>query len=267
MPLDESRTPQVQGTQTLDRSVLILNAIAEHGERGADIETLIQVTGLSRATLYRLLKSLKCHGFVRAPQRGGYRLGYALLSLGAQAGNDGGIRELSRPALMRLAERFGERFFLFVEDGYHALCLELQEGCHRTSSFTRGVGGRVLFGVGQASVALLAHLPAGQRERILNQNAPRLAREYCIELGPLNDAIKAVRRDGYTAGVLDQCLSAYTGVAVALLDPQGHPLGALSCALPNVRMTDRYRMTLAKAMHAEATLIVQRALDPQRFIR
>ena len=48
-----------QGTQTLDRSFDILQAIAARGALGATIEELSADTQLSRPTLYRLLKAMK----------------------------------------------------------------------------------------------------------------------------------------------------------------------------------------------------------------
>ena len=249
----------IQGTQTLDRSFGILQAIAARGELGASIEELSAETQLSRATLYRLLKAMKSYGFVRLPRlRGPYFLGYELLSLGAQAGNTGGLREWVRPTLMRLSETFGDSFFLFVQDGYFALCLEMQEGANPTKSFIHCVGARVLSGVGQASLALLSHLPASKRADILQHNAPRLLREYGIRDTELRAAFSVVRKQGFACGLSDKILPLHTGVAVAILDGDGAPVGAISCALPGARMTPAYRQQLIQAMQDEATAIAAR---------
>lgn len=249
----------IQGTQTLDRSFEILQAIAARGARGASIDELSADTNLSRATLYRLLKAMKSYGFIRTPRlRGHYFLGYELLSLGAQAGNIGGVRELSRPALMRLAEQFGDTFFLFVPDGYFALCLEMQQGAHPTQRFAHSIGARILMGVGQASIALLAYLPPAKRNEILLHNAPRLAREYAIETAQIRHAITRVRQERFSSGIADKCLPDHTGLAVPLLDNAGTPVAALSCALQVSRMTPHYKMHLADAMRLEADTIMTR---------
>ena len=262
-PSDSSATRlprcSTQGTQTLDRSFDILQAIAARGEPGATIEELSADTQLSRATLYRLLKAMKSYGFVRLPRlRGPYFLGYQLLSLGAQAGNTGGVRELARPALLRLCETFQDSFFLFVQDGYYALCLELHEGANPTQSFADCVGARVLSGVGQGSLALLSHLPTAARAQILEHNAPRLLREYAISDSALRSTFKQVRQQGYACGLADRVLPLHTGVAVPILDANAAPVGALSCALPSVRMTPLYQQRLVQAMRQEADRIAQR---------
>ncbi|WP_311970801.1 IclR family transcriptional regulator [Pseudomonas baltica] len=264
MPQNDPIAPRVQrcstqGTQTLDRSFEILQAIAARGEQGASIEALSSDTQLSRATLYRLLKAMKSYGFVRLPRlRGPYFLGYELLTLGAQAGNTGGLREHARPALMRLSEAFQDSFFLFVQDGYYALCLEIQEGHNPTKSFAHYVGSKVLSGVGQGSLALLSDLPNAKRNEILTHNAPRLLREYGIAAAQVREAVTQVRAQGYTCGLSDKILPLYTGVAVPIRGAEGEPLGALSSALPTSRLTHAYRSRLVEAMQREAESIAQR---------
>jgi DNA-binding IclR family transcriptional regulator len=247
----------------LDRSFEILQAIAARGELGASIETLSAETRLSRATLYRLLKAMKSYGFVRLPRlRGHYFLGYELLTLGAQAGNTGGLREHARPALMRLSEAFQDSFFLFVQDGYYALCLEIQEGGNPTKSFAHCVGSRVLSGVGQGSLALMSNMPTAKRNEILNHNAPRLLREYGISAAQVREAISQFCRQGYTCGLSDKILPMYTGVAVPIRDMKGAPMGALSSALPTSRLTETYQLRLVEAMQCEADAIAQRLSTP-----
>lgn len=264
MPQTDSPKPltphcSTQGTQMLDRSFEILQAIAARGEHGASIETLSSQTRLSRATLYRLLKAMKAHGFVRSPRvRGHYFLGYELLSLGAQAGNTGGLREQARPALMRLSQLFEDSFFLFVQDGYYALCLEIQEGAAPTKSFAHCVGSRVLSGVGQGSLALLSSMPAAKRNEIISHNAPRLLREYGIVATQVQAAVAEVRCKGYTCGLSDKILPLHTGVAVPICDTDGVAIGALSSALPTSRLTAPYQRQLIAAMQAQAEAIALR---------
>lgn len=272
MPQSDSSSPRAQrssdrcstpGTQMLDRSFEILQAIAARGELGASIETLSAETQLSRATLYRLLKAMKSYGFVRLPRlRGHYFLGYELLSLGAQAGNTGGLREYARPALMRLSETFQDSFFLFVQDGYYALCLEIQEGRNPTKSFAHCVGSRVLSGVGQGSLALLSNMPNAKRNEILNHNAPRLLREYGITVEQVREALDQFRRQGFTCGLSDKILPLYTGVAVPIRNTEGELIGALSSALLTSRLTEHYQLRLVGAMQREADIIAQRFSPP-----
>ncbi|MBU2323027.1 MAG: helix-turn-helix domain-containing protein, partial [Gammaproteobacteria bacterium] len=119
----------MSGTQSLERAFLLLRVIAAAGQRGASLDELRTSADCSQATAYRLLQYLRRQGFVRpAAQRGRYVLGYELFALGAQAGNASALREYARPALLRLAQRFGDSFFLLVADGYQVLCLDMLAG-------------------------------------------------------------------------------------------------------------------------------------------
>lgn len=247
-----SERPDVAGTQTLRRAMGLLRIVAAHGDRGATIDDLKQQTGLSRATLYRLLLSLRHQGLLRQPHpRGTYFLGYELLSLGAQAGNTRGLRELARSALLQLAAEFGDSFFLLVPDGYFALCLEMQDGERPVRCFSQAVGGRILMGVGQASIALLAGMPREHREAILKHNMPRLTREYQLEMRRIRQRISQAKRQGhaYSAGGIG--LDGYTGVAV----PITTTAGALSCATETRNMTRQHRQALVTALRYHATVI------------
>lgn len=252
--------PAPEGTQSLARAFALLRQIAAAGPTGASLAELMAAEGLSRPTAYRLVQALRLQGFVRpAACRGRYVLGYALFALGAQAGNAGGLRELARPALLRLAARFGDSFFLLVPDGYAVLCLEVQDGKHPVRSYSHQVGGRIPMGVGQGSLAILAHLGRGERSEILRHNAERLEREFGIEVAVVKGLLDSVRRLGFACGVPDRALPDYTGLAVPIVDAGGQVLGAFSCALHRTRMTDARRQALADAMQEEARQLLERA--------
>ncbi len=257
-PAGRSTSGGVPGTQVLDRAIAIVRTVAEHGGDGLSLASIIEATGLSRPTAYRLVLGLKRNGLLRGgARRGHYCLGYELLALGARAGDGGGLRQLARPALLRLAERFGDSFFLFVPDGYHALCLEVQDGDYPVRSFTRGVGGRVPMGAGQASIAILAYLPEAEREEILARNAVLLKRDYGLEPEDIARAIATARARGYSRGAGGRALPEYTGLGVPLLDAAGYPVAALSCSALASRLPDERCAEMALAVRDECERIAR----------
>ena len=251
---------QVPGTQTLERAFALLRAIAAAGEAGATLDELCACCGASPSTTYRLLQALRQQGFVRpGGARGRHVLGYELFALGARAGNPGGLRDRARPALLRLAERFGDSFFLLVPDGYAVLCLERQGGRQPVRSYSEAVGGRIPMGVGQGSQVLLAHLRAAERRDILRHNAAVLRLDYGLDAALIAASLPSVRRLGYACGLPDRRLPGYTGLAVPIVDGAGAVLGALSCALSRPRMTAARRQALAAAMAGEAARLLAAA--------
>lgn len=247
----------MSGTQTLERAFLLLRVIAAAGRQGASLDELRAAIGCSQATAYRLLQYLRRQGFVRgAAQRGRYVLGYELFALGAQAGNASALRERARPVLLRLAQRFGDTFFLLVADDHQVLCLDMLAGQLPVQSYSGAVGGRIPMGVGQASQVLLAWLGRSERNEILAHNAATLRLDYGLDVQHIIASLPSVRRLGYASGLVDKRLPGYTGLAVPILASDGQPLGALSCALARPRMTDTRRQALAQAMQDEARRLV-----------
>ncbi|MBL1266510.1 MAG: IclR family transcriptional regulator [Halomonas sp.] len=258
MPVNESTT--TSGPTTLVHAMQILQVTARGGHRGASVDDYLNELSFSRPTLYRLLKGLKQQGFLRSsPIRGRYLLGYELLVLGAQAGNGAGLRDLARPRLLALAQRWGDSFYLFARDGVNAVCLEVQNGAYPVGSFVRATGGRLPLGVGQASIALLAYLGADERGEILSHNAERLMDEYAIAIADIEAEISHQLKHGYARGVEGSLLPEYSGLAIPILDHSGHPLGAMSCSMLKSRMTKSHKLDVLQGMQKEVAAMVNQA--------
>ena len=258
MPVNESITSS--GPTTLVHAMQILQVTARGGHRGASVDDYLNELSFSRPTLYRLLKGLKQQGFLRSsPIRGRYLLGYELLVLGAQAGNGAGLRDLARPRLLTLAQRWGDSFYLFARDGVNAVCLEVQNGAYPVGSFVRATGGRLPLGVGQASIALLAYLGADERSEILNHNAEQLMDEYAIAIADIEAEISHQLKHGYARGVEGSLLPEYSGLAIPILDHSGDPLGAMSCSMLKSRMTKSHKLEVLQGMQEEVAAMVNQA--------
>lgn len=254
--------PEQKGTRSLERAFQLLRLLAAAGARGASPAELAQACDCSRPTLYRLLQALRRQGCVRpAPTRGRYQLGYELFALGVHAGNASGLRERARPALLRLAQRFGDSFFLLVADGFQVLCLDMLAGEQPVQSYSGSVGGRIPMGVGQASQVLLAQMSRAEATRILRHNQAVLRLDYGLDSEMIAASLASVRRLGFASGLPDRRLPGYTGLAVPIVDAAGELLGAFSCALARPRMSETRRQALAQAMQLEAAALARPAAD------
>ncbi len=252
-------------TQVLDRTVAILKAIAASGAQGILPKDIVTAVGLSRATVYRLLDSMRRHGFVTLGDDGHrYQIGTFFLTLGSKASTRTTLADIARPSLLRLSSTFGDGFFLFVHDGYENVCVELREGNYPVSSYARGVGGRVPLGVGQASLCVLAFLPEGERDEILTHNHEILVDIYGINLDGLIHEIVATRRRGYTFGIGSLRMDEFTGIGFPVFNNRRRVVGALSCSVLRGRFRAEKRAQMVMAMQAEVQIIEGQVnpLDP-----
>lgn len=254
------------GVQTLDRSMLLVELVSRAGQHGLSAAELESASGLSIATVYRLAQALKRLGLLRQVRdRGPYLLGHQLIVWGSAAGQTQHIKRVARDPLRELVARFDESFFLFVPDGFNVLCLDIQDGSQPTRSYVTDLGSRIRHGLGQASIAILSHLPHTEYEQILARNLVSLRRLHGIERFEIDQAVAMCRRLGVTGGVEGAHPPEFTGLASPIIDPAGQPVAALSCSVPRKRMTDAYYTTLSDQLRLQARLISQRiygAIDP-----
>ncbi len=237
------------GIQTLDRSSLLIELIAQAGEQGMTAAKLEEHSGISIATIYRLVQALRQMGLLRQPRnRGPYLLGYQLIAWGNAASQTQKIRRVVRPTLQKLTVQFDCSFFLFVPDGYNVLCLDIQDSSSPTCSYAHDVGGRIRHGLGQASIAILSHLPDTEYQDVLAQNQIWLHRDYGISRRDIDQASAMCRHLGFTGGVEGRNPPDFTGLACPILDFHSLPVAAISCSLPRTQMTESYHNELCDGL-------------------
>ena len=104
----------------MDKAVSILAFRSADGR--ASLAGVVEGTGLSRPTAYRLLSALEVHHLVA---RGGgcYSLGLRLLGWGNRVVAGAGLVEAARPALATLRDATGESTQLYVREGEARVCV------------------------------------------------------------------------------------------------------------------------------------------------
>jgi DNA-binding IclR family transcriptional regulator len=241
-----------RGTQVVHRVGQLLRAVAGR-ERGSTVAELAAETGLTRPTVHRLLTGLADEGLVdRDTETGAWQLGPELYVLGAVAAHRYPIRELAGPSLRRLAEATGESAFLSARRGLETVCLARVEGAFPIRSHVLYEGLRLPLGVASAGLAVLAHLPDAEVDRVLAATAGARA-----EWGPLHtperirELLADVRREGFAVnpGLI---VEGSWGMAAAVFDATGAPVYALSLTGIEPRLSGERRQLLGRALLTEA---------------
>lgn len=135
----------------MDKAVGILSLLAEG--RPASLAGVVEGTGLSRPTAYRLLSALEAHGLV-AREGGRYSLGLRLLGWCGRAGSD--LVEVATPVLEKLRNRTGESTQLYVREGNHRVCVAAVERTGGGLKDAVPVGAVLPLGQGSGGKVLLA---------------------------------------------------------------------------------------------------------------
>ncbi|WP_415477321.1 IclR family transcriptional regulator [Azorhizobium caulinodans] len=248
-------------TSATGRIFALLRALSRGERQGMRLKDLAAAVDLPRPTTHRLLHGLMAEGMVEHdPRTKHYRLGLELFVLAAKAGSPLNLRDIGRPALLRLTAALGETVFLMVRNGFDAVCVDRSAGPLPIRTFTGDVGGTVMLGVGQAAMAILAFLPEREQDEVIRYNLPRMRALSAFDEGFLRAEIARVRDLGYADGAAG-LIPGMAGLGVPILGRDGDAVAALSVGSTTDRMTPERNKVIADLLKREAAEIGAR-LNP-----
>ncbi|GAA1952405.1 IclR family transcriptional regulator [Catenulispora subtropica] len=152
-------TPEPETSQTLDRGIRVLTALAD-STTGLTVAQLAERVGAPRTAGYRLVATLEAHGLARRDSEGRVHLGMGVLRLAARVHPL--LRQAAAPALRRLAEAVGATAHLTVAEGTDALAIAVVEPTWTDYHMAYRVGSRHRLGQGAAGKAILLGRAAAQ---------------------------------------------------------------------------------------------------------
>lgn len=207
--------------------------------------------GTSPATAFRVAETLVHAGFARREAFGpGYVPTMDVVELSGLILGRTEITGLARPALTRLARRFGETVTLAVPDGDHVVFVDRIEGA-RTVRFYCDIGRRLPLHAGAAARCVMAHLPQHRFDAFLTAERERLTPSTRTSADELIADRAAIRAAGY-AESLDEVDIGVSAVGVPILNADGKVLAAVAIASLSVRWGSEDRAARATAMRAVA---------------
>ena len=225
-------TTTADSVQAVERTVRLLDALAETGGHGATLADLARASALREPTAMRYLATLARSGLAeRDATTGRYRLGLRVLVLGERALGDVDPRPIVLPYMEQLRRSYGETVNLaaFRED--RIILIEVLEGVGSIRIGAK-VGEEDLLHSTALGKAILSRLP---RERALALLASRgLSRETArtiTSVPEIERELETVSRRGYAIDD-EESLDGLRCVGVAILDRRGDPAYGLSLSAP-----------------------------------
>lgn len=199
---------------------------AFQGSEGLSLNQISQRVGLNRSRTFRLLHTLAERGYVERNEEGtSYRLGIKLFERAANVRRD--VKDVARPVMLELRQRFNEMVNLSVlEDGY-VLYLEIVESS-RPFRMSATVGCRMPAHHTSMGKAMLAGNPSCFESGLLAQQSRQRLQKLRKELKMVQDRGYAVDDEENEPGVA--CIGA------PILDMQGLPVAAMSVSGPVQRV-------------------------------
>ncbi|MEO8579237.1 MAG: IclR family transcriptional regulator [Gemmatimonadales bacterium] len=242
----------LSGTRAVARAISVLKTLGRSAN-AYGVTELGSKTGLSKATVFRLLGALETEGMVeRDGATGTYRLGPEVISLGASALSTTDLRNTAHSELVRLMEESGETATLEVLAGGEVLVIDEVQGrflfgatpeigrswpVHATST------GKVLFALAQRRPTL--------------PRLTRLAAKTITQRADLERQLERVRHQGYAVAV-DELEPGLVAMAAPIRNHLGFVVGALSINGPGTRLGPMRRKTLIPKLCRAANRVSRR---------
>jgi DNA-binding IclR family transcriptional regulator len=233
---------QTSGVGVLDKAFRVVEVLADEP---ASLATLVERTGLSRATTYRLAVALEVHRFVARDGDGRFTLGPRLGELAGLDRTDP-LMAAAGPVLERLRDITHESAQLYRRDGTVRRCIAAAE---RSSGLrdTVPVGAELPMTAGSAAQVLLAW----------SDDAAAAARAPQDLVGSRfsSTTLATVRRRGWAASVGER-EAGVASVSAPVRDTAGRVVAAVSVSGPIDRLTRS-----PGRLHADAVLRAGEALS------
>jgi len=234
------------GHRAANRVVDILELLAA-SQAGMALREVSAQLEAPKSSLLPLLRVLTARGYLEQARTGEYRLGPQARELGAGSAARLELADVARPALAELRRRTGETVFLgtLAADGVSVVYIDKVES-DQLIRYSAGVGDRRPLHATSTGKAILAFLPAEQREAILD--ALPLARHTertMTSPAALHGSLEEVRRTGVCVS-LDEMVRGASGVAAPIFDRHGRVVGACTIGGPTDRVRPRLRQLAAE---------------------
>jgi DNA-binding IclR family transcriptional regulator len=212
-----------------------------------------------KSSLLPLLRALTARGYLAQGRAGEYRLGPRALDLGAaSAPARRELVEVARPALGALMRRTGETVFLATlsSDRASIVYVDKVESDH-IIRYASGIGDRRPLHAASSGKAILAFLPAGEREEILKSlSLARHTARTVTSVSALLASLEEIRRAGVCVTV-DELVAGASGIAAPIFERDGRVVGACAIGGPTERVRPRLRALAAEVKDTAGVLSAQ----------
>ncbi len=253
--LNERRMNDVN--QSVTKALKLLTLFSEKRPE-ISLQEIYEMTGMPKATAYRLLASLEEGGFIRKIKYSEhdirYRLGLKLLELGNLVSEDLELRQAAYEHMKALSKDINEVVHLSVCEGEEAIYIEKVESSQAIRLYTR-VGKRFPLFVGSGPKLLLAYLPKTRQQEIISRMKFEEFTPHTItNEKKLYQELDTIRRQGYAVSLGEQDPDT-VGFSFPIRDFSGEVVGALGVTGPSMRFSDGRRgEILEKTQEAAQTI-------------
>ena len=189
---------------------------------------ILEVSGVSRASLHRTLSDMVTNGLLsQAGRREEYRLGPLLRSAGALSAAASNVPSAARPHMERLRDECREAVVLAELEGASVVPVLRADGLHEMR-MNQAIGRHYPAHSGATGKVLLANLPAGERRHLIGGvELERLTPDTTTDPGQLAAELELIAEAGVGVSVGERVPDA-VAISAPVRDAEGRTVAALT---------------------------------------
>lgn len=223
--------------QVLDRAFSIVDVLSNCSE-SVSLAEISALTGISKSTAFRILKSLRENGYVAQNAYGQYYMTLKICTLSRRVLEKTSIISLAQPHMKRLCAITHQTIHLVVREGTETVYVNRQEDDAAPFHMTSVIGRRRSLHTSAVGKSILAAL---SNDEILNYwravDKIQITPYTIVNLDELFQEIEKIRVNGYAIDNQENTLGVRC-IAAAIHDYIGTPSYAISISGPSEIMTD-----------------------------
>ena len=224
---------------SVGKALTILEALSKAEEMG--VSELSRELGLGKATIYRLLTTLRLHGYVEQTASEKYKLNFKLFEIGNRVVNKIGIRKTAHPYLEQLAAATGETVNLAVLDNNTVMYIDRIES-REPLRMGLDVGTRFPVFCTGLGFAMLAFMSPAVVDNLLEQTIQtgqfiKHTEHTVNDVSFIKQQLAMSKEQGYSLDD-EYYLPGIRCLAAPVFNHSGQVKAAISVAGPAMRMTD-----------------------------
>jgi DNA-binding IclR family transcriptional regulator len=225
------------GVGVLDKAMAIIR-VFPRGDVYFSPREISARTGFPAPTVYRLTRALEEHGLLEKEGEC-FKLGLALLHLGARVAGGIDLRREVMPHLEWLSERTGENAELHIRRDEARVPVELVRSSQNLRPFVE-IGAPLPLHLGAAGKVLLAWLPEEEQGSLGAASAVRFGGTEVFDTETLRETLTRVRMEGWAASDGERS-PGVAAIAAPVFGVGGEVEGALLLSAPSARLPARPR--------------------------
>jgi DNA-binding IclR family transcriptional regulator len=235
--MSNSQNDNLYSVPPVERALALLRYIGD-GNTARNLSNVSRDLKINRTTLIRLIHTLLDQRMIEEiSQGGGYRLGAALVSLGAQAIQGRDIVRVCQPVLQSLCRSTGMSAHLGVLDGRDIIYLSREAPNSHLVSNVRA-GSRLLAHASSIGRAILAQMEDSQIRAIFDGGeVGRVTDKTPATIDEIVDQARADRAFGF-AWSQGNFEAGIGSCAAAIFDHTGVPVGGLNVSGPESQFSE-----------------------------